>query len=160
MRPHYPAPSRRIRPDVLTRRSIRGLNFARHLRRLDVMTSCWWKGQLKIYCYIPLLPDSNNCQLKVSFWAIQNEDFCTSLLNQITQFLHSYNRVFQTFSLILQLPLDSSQKKQEKYLVNSKKVSNFATQKGKHPYGAIAQLVEQRTENPCVPGSIPGGTTT
>ena len=31
----------------------------------------------------------------------------------------------------------------------------FASQKG----GAIAQLVEQRTENPCVPGSIPGGTT-
>ena len=29
------------------------------------------------------------------------------------------------------------------------------------PYnsGTIAQLVEQRTENPCVPGSIPGGTT-
>ena len=27
------------------------------------------------------------------------------------------------------------------------------------PRGAIAQLVEQRTENPCVPGSIPGGTT-
>ena len=25
--------------------------------------------------------------------------------------------------------------------------------------GAIAQLVEQRTENPCVPGSIPGDTT-
>ena len=25
--------------------------------------------------------------------------------------------------------------------------------------GAIAQLVEQRTEDPCVPGSIPGGTT-
>ena len=25
-------------------------------------------------------------------------------------------------------------------------------------YG-ITQLVEQRTENPCVPGSIPGGTT-
>ncbi len=25
--------------------------------------------------------------------------------------------------------------------------------------GALAQLVEQRTENPCVPGSIPGGTT-
>lgn len=25
--------------------------------------------------------------------------------------------------------------------------------------GAIAQLVEQWTENPCVPGSIPGGTT-
>ena len=26
-------------------------------------------------------------------------------------------------------------------------------------YGAIAQLVEQRTENPCVTGSIPVGTT-
>ncbi len=26
-------------------------------------------------------------------------------------------------------------------------------------HGTIAQLVEQRTENPCVPGSIPGGTT-
>ena len=25
--------------------------------------------------------------------------------------------------------------------------------------GAIAQLVEQRTENPCVPGSNPGSTT-
>ena len=25
--------------------------------------------------------------------------------------------------------------------------------------GALAQLVEHRTENPCVPGSIPGGTT-
>jgi hypothetical protein len=25
--------------------------------------------------------------------------------------------------------------------------------------GTIAQSVEQRTENPCVPGSIPGGTT-
>ena len=24
--------------------------------------------------------------------------------------------------------------------------------------GALAQLVEQWTENPCVPGSIPGGT--
>ncbi len=26
--------------------------------------------------------------------------------------------------------------------------------------GRIAQLVEQRTENPCVPGSIPGPATT
>ena len=26
-------------------------------------------------------------------------------------------------------------------------------------HGALAQLVEHRTENPCVPGSIPGGTT-
>ena len=29
----------------------------------------------------------------------------------------------------------------------------------KNKNGVIAQLVEQRTENPCVPGSIPGGTT-
>ena len=35
------------------------------------------------------------------------------------------------------------------YLCNRKRDRN----------GAIAQLVEQRTENPCVPGSIPGGTT-
>ena len=32
----------------------------------------------------------------------------------------------------------------------------FAPSNGK---GAIAQLVEQRTENPCVPRSIRGGTT-
>ena len=35
----------------------------------------------------------------------------------------------------------------------------FASQKQRNHDGAIAQLVEQRTENPCVPGSIPGGTT-
>ena len=33
---------------------------------------------------------------------------------------------------------------------------SFAT---RQKTGAIAQSVEQRTENPCVPGSIPGGTT-
>ncbi len=38
----------------------------------------------------------------------------------------------------------------------SQKRTTFALAKTK---GAIAQLVEQRTENPCVPGSIPGGTT-
>ncbi len=51
---------------------------------------------------------------------------------------------------------------------DSKKVSNFALANGREVIareqrsrarGAIAQLVEQRTENPCVPGSIPGGTT-
>ena len=41
----------------------------------------------------------------------------------------------------------------------------FVILKKKHTFasankrGVIAQLVEQRTENPCVPGSIPGGTT-
>ena len=55
-------------------------------------------------------------------------------------------------------------KKVDQTIAYSKKVPTFApvietitvstTKKG-----AIAQLVEQRTENPCVPGSIPGGTT-
>ena len=49
-------------------------------------------------------------------------------------------------------------KKELKYLVSSKKSSTFAADLEKIN-GAIAQLVEQRTENPCVPGSIPGGTT-
>ena len=47
---------------------------------------------------------------------------------------------------------------------SSKSLRTFATAIEKHwlqtqNAGAIAQLVEQRTENPCVPGSIPGGTT-
>ena len=41
------------------------------------------------------------------------------------------------------------QQENNAYLCNRKQETN----------GAIAQLVEQRTENPCVPGSIPGGTT-
>ena len=47
-------------------------------------------------------------------------------------------------------------KKIAKCFVDSNKHTTFALAKRK---GAIAQLVEQRTENPCVPGSIPGGTT-
>ena len=39
------------------------------------------------------------------------------------------------------------------------KNSIFALALKEQVHGAIAQLVEQRTENPCVPGSIPGGTT-
>ena len=56
-------------------------------------------------------------------------------------------------------------KKTQKNLVNSKKSSTFApafVRKGECravARGAIAQLVEQRTENPCVTGSIPVGTT-
>ncbi len=47
-----------------------------------------------------------------------------------------------------------------KYLETINLLSTFATSKTKDKHnGAIAQLVEQRTENPCVPGSIPGGTT-
>ena len=54
-------------------------------------------------------------------------------------------------------------KKSPPRLVNSKYPLIFAPEnKRERPHnkkGAIAQLVEQRTENPCVPGSIPGGTT-
>ena len=35
----------------------------------------------------------------------------------------------------------------------------YTLNESKHNEGALAQLVEQWTENPCVPGSIPGGTT-
>ena len=45
------------------------------------------------------------------------------------------------------------EEKSEKYFVVSEFSATFALAKRK---GAIAQLVEQRTENPCVPGSIPG----
>ena len=67
--------------------------------------------------------------------------------------------------------MTQKRKKIAKNFAVLKKVPNFATQKRKIPgqqtakvskklkQGAIAQLVEQRTENPCVPGSIPGGTT-
>ena len=40
--------------------------------------------------------------------------------------------------------------------------ATFASPRGLKPgvgEGTLAQMVEQRTENPCVPGSIPGGTT-
>ena len=58
-------------------------------------------------------------------------------------------------------------KKTLKKFVSSSKSRNFALAIGKqrnttlarHKKGAIAQLVEHRTENPCVPGSNPGGTT-
>ena len=39
------------------------------------------------------------------------------------------------------------------------KIKDIPLQPQTRDNGAIAQLVEQRTENPCVPGSIPGGTT-
>ena len=39
------------------------------------------------------------------------------------------------------------------------KIKDLLLQPQTRNNGAIAQLVEQRTENPCVPGSIPGGTT-
>ena len=47
------------------------------------------------------------------------------------------------------------QKKHGYYFAKIEMEYIFAVRKG----GAIAQLVEHRTENPGVPGSIPGGTT-
>ena len=47
----------------------------------------------------------------------------------------------------------------QKYLRICKNCCTFAPAFREKGRGAIAQLVEQRTENPCVPGSIPGGTT-
>ena len=55
------------------------------------------------------------------------------------------------FALILH------KKRQKSCTVNLKCLPLHSLNK-KHN-GAIAQMVEQRTENPCVPGSIPGGTT-
>ena len=46
-----------------------------------------------------------------------------------------------------------------KIFAHIKKTLYLCTRKREQNVGAIAQLVEQRTENPCVPGSIPGGTT-
>ena len=47
-------------------------------------------------------------------------------------------------------------KKRRQNFADKKKAVSLQPQNGN---GAIAQLVEQRTENPCVAGSIPAGTT-
>ena len=55
---------------------------------------------------------------------------------------------------------ESATKKTEKTLGKSKKALPLQPHLKKvQRLGAIAQLVEHRTENPCVPGSNPGGTT-
>ncbi len=57
-------------------------------------------------------------------------------------------------------PRKKNYKIAEKYCSIKKLFVTLQPQTAKSPRdGAIAQLVEQRTENPCVPGSIPGGTT-
>ena len=48
--------------------------------------------------------------------------------------------------------LKVSELKKRNYICNATKIKSKAN-------GAIAQLVEQRTENPCVAGSNPAGTT-
>ena len=47
-------------------------------------------------------------------------------------------------------------RKKSKYFWDFRQIIYLCTRKRD---GAIAQLVEQRTENPCVPSSILGGTT-
>ena len=61
-----------------------------------------------------------------------------------------------TFTPDWKIHIKNNDKKSAKNLHSQKKSHTFAEQ---NQNGAIAQLVEQRTENPCVPGSIPGGTT-
>ena len=70
---------------------------------------------------------------------------------------------YRKFCFISPPPNDPKQKKYtknkfffEKKFADNKILSIFAPA---NTNGAIAQLVEQRTENPCVPRSIRGGTT-
>ena len=50
-------------------------------------------------------------------------------------------------------------KKPLTFALATEKRGTPVNQRLQHNDGVIAQLVEQRTENPCVPGSIPGDTT-
>jgi hypothetical protein len=47
----------------------------------------------------------------------------------------------------------------KKYFHKRKKTLHLQSRTIRVWYGTIAQSVEQRTENPCVAGSIPAGTT-
>lgn len=58
--------------------------------------------------------------------------------------------------MVLYIDAKVVKKKNKKMFCVSKNPSYICT---RNSNGALAQLVEQRTENPCVPGSIPGGTT-
>jgi hypothetical protein len=76
----------------------------------------------------------------------------STVIIQIDQTFHCFFSKKVHFSTLLHI----FQKKIAFRLVVIFLFSIFAPQLSN---GAIAQLVEQRTENPCVPGSIPGGTT-
>ena len=67
-------------------------------------------------------------------------------------------RIYKTLNTTYSTILAFKSKKIEFRFVNSNIICTFALAK-QNTVGAIAQMVEQRTENPCVPGSIPGGTT-
>ena len=53
---------------------------------------------------------------------------------------------------------EDKERKMRYFFLGFNKIVIFAAPKGKW-FGTLAQSVEQQTENLCVPGSIPGGTT-
>ena len=69
-------------------------------------------------------------------------------------YLGAYRRIFIEKSLKIFTKKFGGKEKMSTFAIPNEN-NTFEKQKS----GAIAQLVEQRTENPCVPGSIPGGTT-
>ena len=73
-------------------------------------------------------------------------------LNQIGSKNSHSNRLIKLFSL-------KKTGKMNIFLKKACRIKKFTLLLHRKNDGAIAQLVEQRTENPCVPGSIPGGTT-
>ena len=64
-------------------------------------------------------------------------------------------QALKTNKIAIKLKLLSKKRRKKVWSINKKDYLCTRNQNN----GAIAQLVEQRTENPCVPGSIPGGTT-
>ena len=111
--------------------------FVVGMRRLELPTSTsrtWRASQL---CYIPFLITAAKVQLifklqiVLLFFSKKYTFFCIFLENTFEYFPLKHLSVINNVYLVIV----------------------------KQNNGAIAQLVEQRTENPCVPGSIPGGTT-
>ena len=83
---------------------------------------------------------SEKLNIKLEFWKIPS--LKKLLPMSTTKFMQSYNN-------------PNLQKHFYKIILGITKL-NLSLTRSK---GTLAQLVEQRTENPCVPGSIPGGTT-
>ncbi len=76
-------------------------------------------------------------------------------------FLFIFHRIFHSPIYIKHPKTNFQHLKLRFFLPKVCTIKNIAYLCNRKPkeIGAIAQLVEQRTENPCVPGSIPGGTT-
>ena len=119
------------------------------MRRLELPTSTsrtWRASQL---CYIPIL----FATVCFSITGAKVHLFFEPAIPMSTFFREKF-----IFLLFVPFCEKSHQK-----ICQSKNNPYLCTRNRKQRYkkllGAIAQLVEQRTENPCVPGSIPGGTT-